>query len=468
MKKNKIKLPPLFVMLLMISNLVGIAQTTIPAWLNGKPLNEWFEIPNTSGAGGAVVDAWGGWAPREDLSELYFAASGGHSDGWENSVISIRLTDNAPTWILRCASSPFSNVINNAAYYSDGKPGARHIYQGNLWVPAVNRVMMFGLNYTYPSAWQYFTVDGFNPTTNTWDPAGTWKNVQGGFGTVRESNSSVVWTQGLNRWDPNTDTYSTPITSRTNTAIRFPVAHDTKRGQLFTLQVGDGQGYSLNLGLQSSRIPLSGNQQFDVTFNSSPALTQFLADSPTYSAMDYDPDNDRFLFYCGQSTGAGRIYVISPNSGNVWDMSILPLGPGSLTPIAATGAGINRRFSYIPALKGFVMLPTKSSNLYFIRTAPIVPTAVPDNETSTEQITVFPNPSNATFHVGLNTDYTGEVILSVRNTLGQIVKEEVINKTSVYSESIITLQGEARGVYFLQVQTANKLTFKQLIKLEDR
>jgi parallel beta-helix repeat protein len=91
-----------------------------------------------------------------------------------------------------------------------------------------------------------------------------------------------------------------------------------------------------------------------------------------------------------------------------------------------------------------------------------------DGQTSAATVNVYPNPSNATFHVGLNSDYIGEVILSVRNTLGQIVKEEVINKTSVYSESIITLQGEARGVYFLQVQTANKLTVKQLIKLEDR
>ncbi|MGQ0828011.1 MAG: T9SS type A sorting domain-containing protein [Bacteroidota bacterium] len=457
----------LFVFLI-FSNVVGVAQTTIPTWMNGKPLNEWFEIPNTSGAAGAVVDAWGGWAPREDSSELYFAASGGHGDSWDNRVVSIRLTDNAPTWILRSASSPFSNVINDAAYYSDGKPGARHIYQGNLWVPAVNRVMMFGLNYTYPNAWQYFTVDGFNPTTNTWDPAGTWSNVQGGFGAVRESNSSVVWTQDLKRWDPNTDTYSTPITIRTNTFIMFPVAHDTKRGQLFTLQIGDGQGYDLSSGIQASRIPITGNQQFAITFNNSTAKTQFEAEAQTYSAMDYDPDNDRFLFYCGQDNASGRIYVITPNSGNVWDISILQLGPGSITPVVVPGSGINRRFSYIPALKGFVMLPQQSSNLCFIRTAPIVPTEVADNESSTEQVTVFPNPSATTFYVALNSNYTGEVIISVKNALGQIVKQETLTKTNSYSESIISLEGEVSGVYFLQVQTSNRLTVKQLIKLEDR
>jgi hypothetical protein len=447
----------------MICNLIGIAQT--PTWLIGKQLNEWFEIPGTSGAAGAVVDAWGGWSVREDSSQLFFAASGGHSDGWENRVVSIRLSDNAPTWIVRSASSPFSNVIPNAAYYSDGKPGSRHIYQSNLWVPAVNRVMMFGLRYTYPAAYSFPTVDGFNPTTNTWDPAGTWSDVQAGYGMVRERNSSNVWTQGLAHWDAATDTYLNPIIIRTNTSIRFPAAHDSKRNQIFTLQIGDGQGYDLVNGIQASRIPVNGNQQFDVTFNNSAAKTQFIAESPTYAAMDYDPDNDRFLFYSGTDTTAGRIYVITPNSGNVWDISILSLGTGSVKPIATHGAGINRRFSYIPALKGFAMLPNGSSNIYFIKTSPGVAIGVHENEQANDQLTIFPNPlSSATLHVGLNSTYSGEVIISIKNTLGQIVKQESVSKTSPYLESEINLEGEAKGTYFLQVQTSDKIIVKKLLK----
>ncbi|MGQ0828010.1 MAG: T9SS type A sorting domain-containing protein [Bacteroidota bacterium] len=450
MKKFISKLHAILI-LIMISNLFGIAQT-IPTWLNGKPLNEWFEIPNTSGGGGAAVDAWGGWAIREDSSQLFFAASGGHSDSYDNRVVSIKLADNAPKWILRCAPTPFSGVSYDVSHYADGNPSSRHIYQYNLWVPAVNRVMMFGLYGTWPNAWNYPTVDGFNPTTNTWDPAGTWSNVQGGFGAVRESNSSVVWTQGLNRWDPNTDTYSTPITSRTNTAIRFPVAHDTKRGQLFTLQIGDGQGYSLNLGLQSSRIPLSGNQQLNVTFNNSPALTQFLADSPTYSAMDYDPENDRFLFYCGQGTGTGRIYVITPNSGNVWDISILTLGPGSVTPVVVPGSGINRRFSYVPALKGFVMLPRQSSNLYFIRTAPIVPTEVSNDKVLTKQITLFPNPFNTSFILKISSETTlKNAAIKIYDTYGRQVKMVSVSR----DETVVSRDELSNGIYFYTVINDN-------------
>jgi hypothetical protein len=463
MKKINLK-ESLIVILSVLFNLVGIAQTT-PAWLNGKPLNEWFEIPGTSGAGGAVVDAWGGWAIREDSSQLFFAAAGGHGDGYDNRVVSICLNDNAPTWKLRCASSAFASVIQNAPYYTDGKPASRHTYHANHWVPSVNRVMMFGQRGRYIDGGDNPTVDGFNPATNTWDPAGTWNNVTPGhYGLVRERNTNYVWTVALTRWDPATDTYSNPITTRTNTAVRWPAAHDTKRNQLFTLQIGDGQGYNTQVGIQATRIPISGNTQFDVTINSSAAKTQFITDDPTYSAMDYDADNDRFLFYCGQGSGAGRIYVITPNSGNAWDMSILTLGSGSVTPTAISGAGVNSRFSYIPALKGFAMLPVGSGNIYFIKTAPGIAIGVNENEQATDQLTLFPNPSSGVFHIALNSTYTGEVIISVKNTLGQTIKQNSISKTASYLESEINLEGEAMGAYFLQVQTSDKTIVKKLLK----
>src|SRR6185503_2145067 len=110
-------------------------------------------------------------------------------------------------------------------------------------------------------------------------------------------------------------------------------------------------------------------ESIQVTFKPGDALDQFTKDAPTYAAMDYDPDNDRFLFYCGQGTGAGRIYVVKPNDGNAWDMSLYTFGPGSTPPPATGGGGVNNRFRYVPHLKGFVLLPSAKADLYFIRTA---------------------------------------------------------------------------------------------------
>lgn len=83
-----------------------------------------------------------------------------------------------------------------------------------------------------------------------------------------------------------------------------------------------------------------------------------------------------------------------------------------------------------------------------------------------EQLLVYSNPSATTFNIQLDSKYSGEVIISVKNALGQIVKQESINKTNPYLENMISLEGEAKGVYFLQVQTSNGSTVRQLIKLE--
>ena len=45
------------------------------------------------------------------------------------------------------------------------------------------------------------------------------------------------------------------------------------------------------------------------------------------------------------------------------------LGAGSVLPDAAMGAGVFNRFKYVPALRGFVLMSSGTSNVYFMRTA---------------------------------------------------------------------------------------------------
>jgi hypothetical protein len=175
-----------------------------------------------------------------------------------------------------------------------------------------------------------------------------------------------VWSTGLSRWSPITKSWTKPITTRTNDQMRYPIAHDSMRNQLFTLNWADGMGYS-NQALYASVVPCNGSVQTSISFNPSAAVTSFIDEKPTYAAMDYDPDNDRFLFYCGQGAAAGRVYVVKPNSSTKWDMSFLAT-TGNLPPVTP-GAGLHNRFRYVPSLKGFVLMPTATSNLFFIRTA---------------------------------------------------------------------------------------------------
>ncbi|MGQ0828012.1 MAG: T9SS type A sorting domain-containing protein [Bacteroidota bacterium] len=96
-----------------------------------------------------------------------------------------------------------------------------------------------------------------------------------------------------------------------------------------------------------------------------------------------------------------------------------------------------------------------------------ITTSVSDNEILSGQLLIFPNPSAGIFNIHLDSEYTGEVIISVKNTLGQIIKQENLTKTNQYLQRELTLEGEARGIYFLHVQTVNELIVQQLIKLND-
>jgi hypothetical protein len=339
-----------------------------PLWVLGGAVNQWIEIPGTAGAGGAAIDAYSGFAWNDAASEIIIAAAGGHNDSSDNRVVSIKLVDAAPVWRSRMSSSTvFSQDV---AYYPDGKPASRHLYSTSHFVRQVNRVMLFGARFTYGNAVSFKKVDGFNLDTNTWDPPGTWPDLPetAGYGSCMIGATGEVWSTALHKWSPITNQWTNPIVTRTNDLVRWPISHDSRRNQLFTLQWADGDGYSTP-GVFATRIPLPGNSQRTVSFKPSLALNQFSADKPSSAAMDYDPVNDCFLFYCGQGDGAGRLYLVQPNDTDLWEISELRLHAASAIPPATPAAGVHNRFHYVSALKGFVLLANGQSNLYFIRTA---------------------------------------------------------------------------------------------------
>lgn len=354
----------------------------IPAWLVGAPLGGFVEIPGTTGVG-VVVNAWGGFTLKEDTSELFFLAQGGHSDSSDNRVVSIQLTADAPRWVLRC--TPSTHPIVNGGYYDDGtpglnpKPGSTHLYDYSAWVPEAaggkGRVMRFGMFGTWPMGFGAPNVDGFDPVANEWDLPGTWPDSTGTYGTARDHETGEVYVAaGSKKITPD----GRIVTSPGVTTVRFPNAFDSKRSAIFGLMYGDGQGYDLQLGVNTRFNDLHAHTSVKITFNPSAALTQFIHDQPTYAGMDYDPDNDRYLFYAAEESqvfphipAVDRIFVITPNATTVWDMSLLTLASGGVTPAPppTSGAGINGRFKYVPRLKGFVLLPSQTSSLYFLKTS---------------------------------------------------------------------------------------------------
>lgn len=352
-------------------------QNPVPAWLRVAGLHEWVEIEGTESAGGALIDAYSGFALTPG-GVIVIAGAGGHGTGSaDNRVVSLGLMVDSPEWTQRVAPSA-SNATLGQAYNSDGLPKAAHRYANIHHIAALDQVLLFGGRYDISNdthnktdavemaPWRWRGVVPGSPGTSgsgLADPSPSGYlpvavDANGHLWCILHSNGTVA------KYDPVADTWSQPAMAATvSPNVRSPWALDTTRGVLFGLCWADGEGS----GIGMRAVVMDGSTQTAISFNASAAYTQWLADTPEYAGMDYDPENDRFLFYDGRSTRAGRVYAITPNGGTTWDMSILSIA-GS--PPGATGAnGVHSRWRYVPALKGFVLLPEAASNLFFVRVA---------------------------------------------------------------------------------------------------
>lgn len=300
--------------------------------------------------------------------ELLLAASGGHGDYAGNEVTSIDLAADLPAWQLRAAKSSVADTISDAAYYRDGKPSSRHTYWSTHYSTTRNRLMLHRSRFVYGSAVSFDATNGFDLGTNRWDAAGTWRN---GYTAGCRDAYDNVWAlsnygQTLVKWTAATDTWAV-TGSFGGQGPLYPLAHDSRRNQLFALCWGNGEAYGS--GLHAAKYTDNGSVRTAITFNASTALSQLQADQPAYAAMEYDPIKDCFYFYSGANGQQGRIYVITPNPGSVWDVAVLPLGPGSAIPPAVSASGLCSRFRYVPALRGCVLMVSGSAPIYFIRTS---------------------------------------------------------------------------------------------------
>jgi hypothetical protein len=210
-------------------------------------------------------------------------------------------------------------------------------------------------------------VDGFNLTTNTWDPAGTWPDIGGGSSQVNGGAFSDIdgnaWTtNGQRKLNVATKTWSTPLT-QTSVGVRYPWVRCDARNMVFGLCHGGGWGGGSGIG-DINAVRQVGNVQTQITFNPSAALTQFAADQPAEAGMAYDEVNDNFMFMAGNP--AGRSYIITPNDTTVWDMAIHVPAAGSAAFTPAT-AGIQARIQYM--YSGFVVLSNNGEKMKFIRTS---------------------------------------------------------------------------------------------------
>jgi hypothetical protein len=356
----------------------GGGGSSNPAWLQAHDaavgLNAWRAIPNTSGAGGASVNVFSGFAEKNGM--LISAAAGGHSDSSDNRVTTCDFLQDAPTWIIRSPGgdpTPFGQVTPDAAYNADGKPNSGHNRCELWWSAKYNRVVRIGARdlYTQLSVGSKAAVSSFNLDTNQWDAAGYFPDITdiggtpgsayvigGAFIDVDDSFNIYSGQRKMSGATPGTAVW-TGLLSGVSPGIRAPWAVAPELNLVFGFAIGGGWGGETGY----RAIKIQNGVQTAITINPSAALTDFESKTQSECGMHYDPLNNRFVF----SNGSG-LWAIVPNGTNTWDMVAFTYGSGSAT-LPATVAAIENRFMYSRALKGFLIMPDANSNVYFMRTS---------------------------------------------------------------------------------------------------
>jgi len=343
----------------------------MPAWRQGVAVGEWRQIASSALASAPIavktyptlantgpsskVIAWTSLALDTRDSSLYSAANGGHSDYAGNEVDRIRLTDDAPVWTEPRPSTVPAQVVGSTAHYADGRPTSRHSYYGHFVNERRNTVMAVG-GARYGDGYGLTSVDGFSLQTNDWLPAGTYPDGFAELGTmgpaiVDQQSTGDLFVFGnwnVTRWNNAANSWSRVLSGTVTYGQYSASAVDTKRNRILVVggNANDHAVYDITTNTMTS-VSLSG-----------PAASSLSGDG---NGMIYDPLLDAYLL---RKPGSGStIYRINAQT---FAADTLPVSGGSNVPAAQNG--VWRRFLYVPALRGVILVPTFTDGIWFLRT----------------------------------------------------------------------------------------------------
>jgi hypothetical protein len=377
-----------------IHRAVGPRLLDLPTWRQGQALNEWREIsgtaPSTIGVynyptsnNSNFVDPWCGFAIDTRTNEVYSLANGGHADYYGNEVVSIVLNSGSPTWGTRLARSALQYVprqvesggySNITGYYLDGKPTSAHTYYSQQFIEARNRAIRFGVGSCSDVGNPTGDVNGFNPSTNTWDVSSTYSNMPGSSSAVTGrpvckhpttedvyyflSNAAVYkWTQATNTWA------QVNANAPLNESMEAAVAYDSTLNRILILRGSNGTEskgggycatYDTTTNLFTARVLIGA------------AATTVMANKSGIG-MVYIPALAAYLVKLGNTAGS-ETYKIDAST---FETTVFSTTGGASIPITHDVSGdsdnVYTRFLYAPSLGGVVYFPKYSANAWFLR-----------------------------------------------------------------------------------------------------
>jgi hypothetical protein len=345
----------------------------LPAWMNGLAVGVWLEIPLTSLSSidpsplppgnlgpAAKVEAWTSFVVDTRTSKVYSVANGGHSDYGGNEVDELSLELAQPAWVQRLAPTPNNQIVQEATYYSDGRPTSRHTYYGATFNEAGDRIMLVGgARFGFAQGFGISTTDSYNIAANNYSPAGTHPDISPGpittfigFNTTGNPLTGDIYSFGnfqYGKWTRTTNTWAALGASGTGPYGQESMsAMDTSRGRIFILGGNNSDHHILTLSTKAfAQVTLTGPNAASVA-------------GANKGAMVYVPAIDSYLIRLAAAGGA--VYQVQAATFNVTTFATVG---GTFIP--GTQNGPFNRFLYVPRLGGCIYVPSYSGNAWFLK-----------------------------------------------------------------------------------------------------
>lgn len=312
------------------------------------------------------INAWNGLAVNRDNNRVYLAGAGGHADWAGNEAYEIDLQADQPRWRLLRGPTPGTAISVEVEYYADGRPSSTHLYYALQYVRSRGRIFKLSAGSNWGSGnFSSSKVDAFSLTSNDWDPAGTWEggmpaggNIGRPYAQHETTDDAYTFFGGaFRKWTASTAMWST-LAARPNYAgndvvTESPSAVDTVRQRvLFTRNA-----YRV-MQRQGLVVTFSGTSMAsDVTFTGPSAASAI----QQQAGLEFLARDD--AYYLKTSTGG----AVTRINADTFEATVQPT-TGPPPPDAVNG--VYNRWRYLPLLRGFMYLPSGSSNFWFLASAP--------------------------------------------------------------------------------------------------
>jgi hypothetical protein len=408
--------------------------------------------PSTTGSCYGVVDAWNSGIVDTNRNILW-VWGGGHNDYSGNEIYAFNLN----TLKMTRANNPADPTPTCTPAFSNGTPSSRHTYGGTVYMPNVDKMLVFGGVPYCPSGgfisdtWTLALSEVGSSGTGGWTQLNPTISGNGGTGPSNgfgnsqlqyDPNTQLVFlnesTYGLWSYNATTNTYTFLGSDPSSLSLHEGTVIDPLH-KLF-LRFGDNHAES---------ISIAPGSDYSVTTLSAAGCSGLEGNNP---GLQWDPV---LQLVVGWPNFGGTVYLYNPVTDSCTTQTYSTNAPpdSDMTGTPSTTNGTFKRFGYFPAIGVYALVNEWNIDVHTLRLTAGSGSNGGSSSTTISNVTASNITTNsATISWTTSAAATTQVMYGTTSSLGSLTTEITTMATS-HSQTLTGLS--ANTLYFFEAQSVD-------------